>query len=140
MKTATFSLLKYSFDKVSIDYSLKESDNKININFEPRGIFTQKIDKSIYKLTFIFSANNNENTQPFVEIECNAIFSFAEPITFENIPIYFYGNSIAILFPYIRAFISTVTLQANHSPLVIPTMNLSSLEEPLRKNTTIEQN
>lgn len=48
----------------------------------------------------------------------------------------FYANSIAIVFPYIRAFISTVTLQANLvSPILLPTMNLTSLGERLMNNT-----
>lgn len=51
-------------------------------------------------------------------------------------PSYFYRNSIAIVFPYIRAFISTVTLQANIPPIILPTMNLTSLEIPLKQNTT----
>lgn len=42
---------------------------------------------------------------------------------------------MAILFPYIRAFVSTVTLQANVMPILLPTVNLSSLESRLRENT-----
>ncbi|CAM4366664.1 hypothetical protein AQBE111736_13510 [Aquirufa beregesia] len=42
---------------------------------------------------------------------------------------------MAILFPYLRAFISLVTLQINIPPLILPTLNLSSLEADLRKNT-----
>ena len=137
MKNASFSLAKYNFDKVLIDYSL-QTETEISLNFQPKGVFKQGSDSSVFELTFIFSATSKGVDQPFTTIECKALFVFAEKISFDEIPSYFYGNSIAILFPYIRAFISTVTLQANYSPLVLPTMNLSSLEEPLRKNTTAE--
>lgn len=137
MKNASFSLLRYSFDKVSIDYSLK-SDTELSIKFEPKGVFKQEEDRSVFELTFVFLASDKGNTLPFINIECKAIFAFAEKITFEEIPSYFYANSIAILFPYVRAFVSTITLQANYSPFVLPTMNLSSLEEPLKKNSTAE--
>lgn len=137
METASFSLIKYTFDKVLIDYSLK-TDSDINIKFEPKGVFKEEENNSTFELQFTFFAFDKENTESFVNIECKALFAFAGKITFEEIPSYFYANSIAILFPYIRAFISTVTLQANYSPLVLPTMNLSTLEEPLRKNTTKE--
>ncbi|WP_415711111.1 protein-export chaperone SecB, partial [Aquirufa beregesia] len=78
-------------------------------------------------------SENSENT--FIEIECNGIFGFKENTTFEQIPDFFYNNSMAILFPYLRAFISLVTLQINIPPLILPTLNLSSLEADLRKNT-----
>ena len=48
----------------------------------------------------------------------------------------FISNSIAILFPYVRAFVSTLTLQANIKPILLPTLNLSSLQDILRENTT----
>ncbi|EXZ22215.1 pretranslocase subunit SecB family protein, partial [Bacteroides fragilis str. S13 L11] len=53
-----------------------------------------------------------------------------------EIPNFFYPNSIAILFPYVRAFVSTLTLQANIKPILLPTLNLSSLQDTLRENTT----
>ncbi|MDD4698438.1 MAG: protein-export chaperone SecB [Fermentimonas sp.] len=137
MKAASFSLSDYSFDKVSIDYS-KKTGNEISIDFDPKGLFKLKDESAVFELTFVFNAIDKVSAQQFINIECHAIFTFAEVIAFDDIPEYFYGNSIAILFPYIRAFISTVTLQANLGPFVLPTMNLSSLEEPLRKNTTVE--
>lgn len=60
---------------------------------------------------------------------------FENVSSFDEIPTYFYRNAIAIIFPYVRAFISTVTLQSNIPPVILPTMNLSSLESPLKENT-----
>ncbi|HLO91987.1 MAG TPA: hypothetical protein VK172_12560 [Lentimicrobium sp.] len=74
--------------------------------------------------------------KPFIKIDCVATYRFQEKLNFQDIPPYFYQNSIAILFPYVRAFVSTVTLQANIGPILLPTMNLSELESPLRDNTT----
>jgi len=54
----------------------------------------------------------------------------------EDIPDFFYKNSIAILFPYLRAYLSLVTTQANVPGIILPTYNLSGLEEELRSNTT----
>lgn len=134
MQKASFSLEKYSFDKVLIDFTLNNS-KELEINFSPAGVFERQESSSIYKLTFVFTAKNKNALKPFVEIECNSIFRFANNISFEEIPSYFYANSIAIIFPYVRAFISTITLQSNYSPIVLPTMNLSSLEEPLKTHT-----
>jgi preprotein translocase subunit SecB len=136
MEKAAFSLVHYSFDKVNIDYSLKE-DCRTTVNIIPKGVFKKGADKSSFDLSFIFTAQSEDN-EPFVTIECNAIFEFSGLISFEEVPPFFYTNSIAILFPYIRAFISTVTLQSNNIPVILPTMNLSSLEKELRKNTIEE--
>lgn len=134
MEKAAFALVNYSFDKVIIDYSLK-SGKEIKIQFKPKGVFEKNEEKAFYNLTFNFTAKSSNKENSFVDIQCNAIFKFAHPITFEEIPSFFYANSIAIIFPYLRAFVSTVTLQANKEPIVLPTMNLSSLEKDLRDNT-----
>jgi len=133
MDKAAFSLNEYKFQKVNIDFSKKKS-NELNIEFIPQGIFHSK--NSSFELIITFNAFNEDKNSPFVLIECISVFVFNKEIQFEDIPSYFYRNSIAIIFPYIRAFISTVTLQANIPPIILPTMNLSSLEAPLRQNTS----
>ena len=49
---------------------------------------------------------------------------------------YFYTNAPAILFPYIRAYISTLTNLSGYKPINLPTLNLTSLREDLEKNTS----
>ena len=131
---AAFSLEKYTFNKVKIDFD-SNTRKELKIAFVPSGVFKQTETESTFELKLVFSAQDEVRSEPFIVIECNSIFKFADNISFEEVPSFFYANSIAILFPYIRAFVSTVTLQANILPLVLPTMNLSSLEKPLRENT-----
>lgn len=42
--------------------------------------------------------------------------------------------------PYVRAFISSVSVQAGIPPIVLPTYNLSVLQEELKENTRVENN
>ena len=77
-----------------------------------------------------------EQSNPKILVNCVASFKFKENISLAEIPNFFYPNSIAILFPYVRAFVSTLTLQANIKPILLPTLNLSSLQDILRENTT----
>ena len=80
--------------------------------------------------------NDNPNEEVVVQLESVALFQMEESVkSVDDIPNYFYANSIAIVYPYLRAFVSTLTLQSNAKPMVLPTMNLSSLESDLRKNT-----
>lgn len=134
MKPAAFSIKDYVFDKVNIDLSNYNSDD-ISIDFQTHGIFSE--ENSGYELIFsisVFTGDEIKN-KPFAYIQCRGMFEFENVSSFEEIPDYFYSNSIAILFPYVRAYVSMVTTQANVRGIILPTLNLSSLEDDLRKNT-----
>lgn len=47
----------------------------------------------------------------------------------------FEKNAVAILFPYLRALVSTYTANANVAPVILPTMNINSYLETKYKNT-----
>ncbi|WP_296316728.1 protein-export chaperone SecB [Winogradskyella sp. UBA3174] len=133
MEKASFSIKHYYFDLVKIDLK-NYSDGDLMIDFKPKGVFIK--DESKFELTFTFYAMSNSNKgKNFIKIRCIGEFIFENAKTIEDIPTYFYRNSIALLFPYLRAYVSLVTNQANIPPLILPTMNLVSLEEPLKNNT-----
>lgn len=133
MEKAAFSIDRYLFPRIIIDLS-KNTSSEVEVSFKPSGIYDR--DKSIYELSVTFTAFNPEQqNDPFVIIDCIGLFKFINVNSIDDIPAFFYRNSIAILFPYIRAFVSMTTLQANIPPLILPTMNLASLEKPLQENT-----
>lgn len=134
MSNAAFSIVNYQFDKVSLDLS-KNTDDELKLSFDTSGHYKQ--EDSTYELTFlakVFNGDNNENA--FLAIQCKGLFKFEDVATFDEIPDFFYRNSIAILFPYVRAYISLITTQANVKGIILPTLNLSHLEQELRANTT----
>ena len=136
MQKASFSIVNYQFDKVSIDLSNHKNSN-LSTSFDTNGIFIT--EESIYELTFVVKVFNQEDREnPFVSVRCKGVFKFENVSTLDEIPDFFYKNSIAILFPYVRAYISLVTTQANVPGIILPTYNLSNLEEGLRKNTSIK--
>lgn len=134
---AAFQLSKYLFSKVNIDIDNKR-DEKMSVDFVPSGTFLK--EQSQFELKFVFKAFYDEigPDHSYVEIECLGLFTFEEVHSLEEIPSFFYRNAIAILFPYVRAFVSMVTLQANLAPVVLPTMNLSDLEQPLKDSTVTQ--
>ena len=121
MEQAAFSLKNYSFSKVNIDYNNKSNTPDISIDIKPSGVFDN--NNSQYILTFIFSAKTKDD-KPFIVITCDSLFTLKNVNKLEDIPSFFYKNSI-----------STVTLQANREPMVLPTMNLSALESTLKDHT-----
>ncbi len=134
MEKATFRLDNYRFTKASLDFSIPDNA-ELNISFSPKGVFHTK--EARYELSFDVMVICTETNTEAVRVSCEASFSFGGEIAIEEIPEYFYPNSLAIVFPYIRAFVSTITLQANVQPVVLPTVNLMGLTEELKENTTV---
>lgn len=136
MQKAAFSIVNYQFNKVNIDLSNHKSGD-ISLSFDTRGIFDES--QSIYELEFsVIAFNNDLKESPFVSVRCVGVFKFEEVNLLNEIPDFFYRNSIAILFPYVRSYISIITSQANVPGIILPTLNLSSLESGLRKNTILK--
>lgn len=133
IKKAAFSLKGYCFDKVSMDLSRLKPDSIFDLDFRPEGVFYK--NTGTFKLTFLFSAKVDDIE--VVSVNCKADFMFESIKSLEDVPDYFYANSIAILFPYVRAFVSTVSLQANIAPIIIPTLNLSPLKDFLKENISV---
>ncbi len=133
MEQAKFSFKAFRILDAELHFA-KVTGN-LNLQFYPEGLFDA--DTHQYHLHLSFRAiNDNTDEDVVVQLESIALFQMEDTVTkVEEIPSYFYANSIAIVFPYLRAFVSTLTLQSNAKPMVLPTMNLSSLEEELRRNT-----
>jgi preprotein translocase subunit SecB len=136
MQQAAFSINNYRFNKVNIDLSNHKS-NDLSLSFETKGLYLEKQSK--FELTFVVKVFNKELEEtPFVTVQCVGLFDFENVTNFNEIPNFFYRNSIAILFPYVRAYVSLVTNQANIPAVILPTLNLSHLESDLKSNTSKE--
>lgn len=139
MREAAFSLKRYNFNRIHLNMDEVEPKGNLFLDIQPSGTFFK--EKGEFELRFLFSANKEQNAKSpsIVEVSCKATFIFKDEVnSLDLIPDYFYSNSIAILFPYVRAFISTLTLQANYAPIVLPTMNLTELNAILKKHVTVE--
>lgn len=133
MQKAAFNIKEYKFEKFSLDLS-NHSDKELEIKFETSGCYFQ--EEATFELIFraiIF--NKGSENRFFVDVTCNGTFGFENVNSFEEIPDFFFRNGIALLFPYLRAYISIVTTQANVPGVILPTYNLTGLEELLRKST-----
>lgn len=137
MQSASFQLSDYLFTEIELVHSFIKN-NDLNISFDVSGEFSFVDNKANYKLNFDFSANSRDEENNFIKVACVANFSFENVKSLEDIPEYFYQNSIAILFPYVRAYVSLITTQANVQPIILPTLNLSQLSIPLKENTKIK--
>jgi preprotein translocase subunit SecB len=130
-KKAAFSFSGFSFPKFS--YTEAEEPG-LNIQIDPNGNYYQKEGAFILTVRFVGLRDNSEK-DVIVELTGMATFNFHPEFPFSEIPEFFYNNCLAIFFPYIRAFLSTMTLQANTKLLILDLSNLTNLAEHLKKNT-----
>lgn len=127
----------FQFNNFLIKNSLFElSDNNetigdLSVGFKSFG----KLDfeKGRFELELgIFVSDENEMLK--IEIDSVGYFSF-ENLTRDDLPNFLYINAPAILFPYLRAYISSLTTLSGIRPIVLPTLNLTALKEDLESNT-----
>ena len=131
-----FKLDTYRFQKAFLNFDIPDK-TELSINFMPSGKYYEKDNR--YELSFDVLVTCKETNSTVISVSCIASFTFNSKVKFNDIPEFFYPNSLAILFPYIRAFVSTISLQANVTPIILPTVNLMGLTEELRTKTSITE-
>lgn len=129
-KAATFTLKSYRFLQVSMDMETQEVAT-LSVSFDPCGEYSKSTGE--YKLRLITRVSSEE--KEFISTTLQVVFGFTEPIELSEIPDYFYPNCMAIVFPYVRSFLSTLSLQANVPPIILPIINFSDLQGVLKRNT-----
>lgn len=134
MEKAAFQLTNYTFNHVLFKLPEESGGKTWEVNFTPKGAFSSST--KTFALSVLTQCKLKEQQEPSIVVLCNAIFTFEKDLAFSEIPDYFYTNSIPILYPYIKAFIGTLGMLANsRNALILPTYNLSTLADILRKNT-----
>ena len=132
---AAFSIKDYRFTKVYIDLDKHDPAKSLDINFDTSGKFVKS--ESLFDLHFKIAVfDNGRRDDPFIKLTCEGIFQFTNVSDLSDIPEFFFTNSVALLFPYVRAYLTIITTQANTKGIMLPTLNLSALGSILKKNTS----
>lgn len=123
--------LGYKVDKLLLDTTLLQKegiDTNIDIDLGVKSAFSDEGNKSY--LIKISLKLKSEDKSEF--LECDIVGSFeAEDEVDEEFKLSHFVkvNSPAILFPYLRSYITTVTSNSGISPIIIPPINFTSLSE-----------
>lgn len=96
-------------------------DKKLNVTFS--GI-RDNVRDSVYALDLGVLIANEEKSIQF-EIEMRGFFEFSNELTEQKKGAFFTGSAPAIMFPYLRAYISTVTSLSGIEPIILPTINFT---------------
>lgn len=116
----------------------KSKDPEVSIEIEPKGLLNKEKANFRLELSISLKSKNNRFNGSFTTV---GLFEFSKELDFdsdESLNNYFYLNSSAILFPYVRAFIANMTAQSGFETLHIPTLNLTPLKDRLIQNTIIQ--
>lgn len=113
----------------------EDGDNDFELSFIPSGIVFPSDNR--FELEIIFEAID-KNGLVEIKVVSNGIFQYSDIPDITNTK-FFTENASAILFPYIRAYVSTLTVQSGVTPIILPTLNLSGMGETLKKNITISE-
>ena len=108
------------------------SGNEFSVGFNPRGEICRK-DRT-FKLLLGVKVEESQN-EFLAKIEAVGNFAFEQSIEEDKLSNLFYVNAPAILFPYIRAYISTLTNLSGIETITLPTLNLTSLGGKLKDQT-----
>ncbi|MFC4723034.1 hypothetical protein ACFO5O_11930 [Geojedonia litorea] len=135
-KKASFSFKAFRVPNFSYNDS-ENQEPELILDFNPTGKFNSK--SGVFFLTLEFKGfEKGKENNPIIQIKSISEFKFSKPLNSEEIPIYFFSNSIAIVFPYLRAFISNLTLQSNTGVMMLGLMNFTGMGDDLKRNTSFE--
>lgn len=114
------------------DYYIEESVFKRNVkakskkfelklNFDVKSSISEKKDQASIKIScFLFNEDFNNGQAPFYS-KCIIVGLFeCKEVDIESFEL----NAMAILLPYLRAYITTLTAQAGILPVRIPAINV----------------
>lgn len=133
MESAKFQFKEYFIRKSSIEKKEGDVSDEFKISFSPNGI----IYKSDSCFRLILGVHIEDvNRVIVIDIEAVANYYFDKEVDFTSLESYFYVNAPALLFPYIRAYISTLTNLSGYKPVNLPTLNLQRLGKELKERTT----
>lgn len=129
-----FQFKGYRIKKSFIELEENSNFDNLKIGFKVSGLVNKK--DNIFLLDLGVNISNQKED---LKIQVDAIgtyqFDGVDKIEDQEISSFFYVNSSALLFPYLRAYISTLTNLSGNKSVTLPTMNLTSLGEELKSNT-----
>ena len=133
------TVAKFRFQGFTVrksSFEIKDSYNlapEMDLKLELKGEF---IPAECHFILYMKVSVKNENTTVKATADTVAHFEFDRECKAEELPGYFFINAPAILFPYVRAYIATLsTLSGLPNPIMIPTLNLTKFAKQLENNT-----
>lgn len=127
---STLQFLHYDVNKIQFINNPDYEAQEVEVDLEFDSAIERSEEYIAQKVSIEVFPNGLENGMPFqLQIDLTGHFRLvdgAEKMETKNIE----TNTLAILFPYVRSLVTTITANANVPPLVLPPLNIvRTLEE-----------
>ena len=100
----------------------EETSQNLNVEFEQ----TIGVNEEGHNMRLEMTANiNDENNAFVIKIKAQGFFEFESELNPKEKDIFFRTSAPAILFPYVRAYITTLSSLSGVKPVILPTLNMS---------------
>lgn len=127
IEKARFRFVEYLFQETSIKLTGEDIGDDVEFGIEPNGIFEE--DNKMFILTLNVLVKDKKSSLE-VKMTVTGKFEYETNDIQELVP-YLGFNAPAIMFPYIRAYITNITALGGISPIILPTLNMESVGKEL---------
>jgi preprotein translocase subunit SecB len=127
LKFINFEIIKVIFDRS--DDIVKDGEFEVNIQH-----ITQVNDEfeNLFRTVFIININGKNNSFS-LQVQAIGNFEIIGEIPKNVKDNYLNISSPSIIYPYVRAYISNITLQSGMNPITIPPMNFAAVSQNEKK-------
>ena len=127
IEKARFRFVEYLFKETSIKLTGEDISDDVEFGIEPNGICEE--DNKMFILTLNVLVKDKKSSLE-VKMTVTGKFEYETNDIQELVP-YLGFNAPAIMFPYIRAYITNITALGGMSPIILPTLNMESVGKEL---------
>lgn len=127
VEKARFRFVEYLFKETSIKLTGEDISDDVEFGIEPNGIFEE--DNKMFILTLNVLVKDKKSSLE-VKMTVTGKFKYETNDIQELVP-YLGFNAPAIIFPYIRAYITNITALGGMSPIILPTLNMEGVGKEL---------
>ena len=121
-------LIEKSNFKINKNYIPKDEEMELDIKFKNEINIDENNTMALITLSCSVFNKAVERNYPFsLKVTIVGFFEYQANLTDEDILEILEVNGNAILFPYLRSYITTLTSNSGIPPLIIPTINIAKL-------------
>ena len=124
-KQGAIRFLDYRVSKVEFYLNKTEKQsNELNVEVSSDKEVDTELKNMLVKLNV--EIGDKEESTFFMSICLEGLFELSKDYLEYDINV-FYSNALSILYPYVRAIVSTYTAGANIKPVILPTINIKKM-------------
>ena len=124
-KQGAIKFLDYRVSKVEFYLNKTEKQsNELNVEVSS----DKEVDKELKNMLVELNVEIGDNDESpfFMSICLEGLFELSQDYLDYDINL-FYSNALSIMYPYVRAIVSTYTAGANIKPVILPTINIKKM-------------